>query len=88
MDPTIQVNIREYILMNFMIKLLLQIVLHKKKMLEYRIGCLGPQRGRLPWDTQQMTNDGRSFALPITVKNLFRKVPAVHNSCFQLQVYL
>ena len=37
-------------------------------MLEWKIGCLGPQRGRLPWATQQMTNDGRSFALPITVK--------------------
>ena len=41
---------------------------------------------RLPWATQQMTNDGRSLALPITVKNLFRKVSEVHNSCFQLQV--
>ena len=40
-------------------------------MLECKIGCLGPQRGRLPWATQEMTNDGRSFALPITVKNMF-----------------
>ena len=56
-------------------------------MLECKIECLEPQRGRLPWATQQMTNDGRSFALPITVsKNLFRKVSIVHNSCFQLQV--
>ena len=37
-------------------------------MLECKIGCLGPQRGRLLWATQQMTNDGQSFALPITVK--------------------
>ena len=37
-------------------------------MLECKIRCLGPQRGRLPWTTQQMTNDGWSFALPITVK--------------------
>ena len=40
-----------------------------KNMLECKIGCLGPQRGLLlPWATQQMTNNGRSFALPITVK--------------------
>ena len=39
-----------------------------KNMLECKIGCLGPQRGRLPWATQQMTNDGRSFVLPITIK--------------------
>ena len=37
-------------------------------MLECKIGCLGPQSGRLPCATQQMTNDGRSFALPITGK--------------------
>ena len=68
MDPTIQVNIREYILMNFTIKYLLQVILHKKNMLQRKIGCLGPQCGRLPWATEQMTNDGRSFALSITVK--------------------
>ena len=28
-------------------------------MLDGKIGCLGPQCGRLPWATQQMTNDGR-----------------------------
>ena len=56
-------------------------------MLECKFGCLGPQRGRLPWATQQMTNDGRSFALPITVKKIcFCKVSVVHNSSFQLQV--
>ena len=32
-----------------------------------------PQRGRLPWATQQMTNDGRSFALPITLKKSVSK---------------
>ena len=37
-------------------------------MLECKIGCLGLQRGRLPWATEQMTNDSRIFALPITVK--------------------
>ena len=37
-------------------------------MFECKIGCLGPQRGRLPWATEQMTIDGQSFALPITVK--------------------
>ena len=37
-------------------------------MLECKIECLGSQRGRLPWATQQMMNDGRSFALPIIVK--------------------
>ena len=37
-------------------------------MLECKIGYLGSQRGRLPRATQQMTNDGRSFALLITVK--------------------
>ena len=42
-------------------------------MLEWKIGCLGPQRGRLRWATQQMTNDGRSFALPITVKKSVSK---------------
>ena len=42
-------------------------------MLECKIGCLGPQRGRLPWATQQMTNDGRSFASPITVKKFVSK---------------
>ena len=42
-------------------------------MLECKIGCLRPQRGRLPWATQQMTNDGRSFALPITVKKSVSK---------------
>ena len=42
-------------------------------MLESETGCLGPERGRLPWATQQMTNDGRSFALPITVKKSVSK---------------
>ena len=42
-------------------------------MLECEIGCLGPQRGRLPWATQEMTNDGQSFALPITVKKSISK---------------
>ena len=42
-------------------------------MLECKIGCLGPQRGQLPWATQQMTNDDRSFALPITVKKSVSK---------------
>ena len=34
-------------------------------MVECKIGCLGPQRGRLPWVTKQMTNKSRSFALSI-----------------------
>ena len=42
-------------------------------MLECKIGCLEPQCGRLPWATQQITNDGRSFALPITVKQFAPK---------------
>ena len=42
-------------------------------MLECKIGCLGLQRVRLPWSTQQMTNDGRSFALPITFKKSVSK---------------
>ena len=42
-------------------------------MLECKIGCLGPQRDRLPWATQQMTNDGLNFALPITVKKSVSK---------------
>ena len=42
-------------------------------MLECEIGCLGPRRGRLPWATQQMTIDGRSFALPIIVKKSVSK---------------
>ena len=42
-------------------------------MLECKIGCIGPQRGRLPWATQQMTNDGWNFALPITVKKSVSK---------------
>ena len=37
------------------------------------IGCLGPQRGRLPCATQQMTNDRQSFALPITIKKSVSK---------------
>ena len=45
-------------------------------MLECKIGCLGPQRDRLPWATRQMTNDGPGVALPITVKNLIRKALA------------
>ena len=56
-------------------------------MLERKIGCFGPQRGWPPWATRQMTNDDRSFTLPIIVsKNLFRQVFVVPNSCFQLQV--
>ena len=43
-------------------------------MLECKIGCLGPQHDRLPWATQQMTNDYRSFALPITDKKSVLKV--------------
>ena len=42
-------------------------------MVECKIGRLGPQRGRLPWATQQMTNGGRRFALPITVKKSVSK---------------
>ena len=42
-------------------------------MLECKIGCLRPLRGRLPWATRQMTNDDRSFALPITVKKSISK---------------
>ena len=42
-------------------------------MLECKIGCLGPQRGQLPWTTQHMTNEGQSFALPITVKKSVSK---------------
>ena len=42
-------------------------------MLECKIGCLGPQRGQLPSTTQQMTNNGRSFALPITVRKSVSK---------------
>ena len=41
-------------------------------MLGCKIGYIGTQRGRL-WATQQMTNDGRSFALPITVKKSVSK---------------
>ena len=59
-------------------------------MLECKIRCLGPQRGQLPWATQQMT-----IVIRMTVgvlrcrllsKNLFRKVSVVHNFCIQLQV--
>ena len=60
--------------MNFTIKKLLQIILHRKNILECKIGCLGPQRGQLLWATQQMTNDSLSFALPITVKKSVSKV--------------
>ena len=44
-------------------------------MLECKIGSLGSSlgRGRLLWATQQMSNDGRSFALPITVKKSVSK---------------
>ena len=42
-------------------------------MLECKIGCLGPQRGRLPWAIQKIMNDGQSFALPITVKKSVTK---------------
>ena len=56
-------------------------------MLECNIECLGPHRGRLVRATQQMMNDGRNFAMLITVsENLFLKVSVVHNFCFQLQV--
>ena len=44
-----------------------------KKSVRVKIGCLGLQRGRLPWAAQQMTNDGGSFALPITVKKSVSK---------------
>ena len=43
-------------------------------MLECKIGRLGPQRGWLPWATQQMTNDGRSLAVPITADYFFAKL--------------
>ena len=42
-------------------------------MLECKIGCLGPHCGRLPWATQQMTNDGQSLESPITVKKYVSK---------------
>ena len=42
-------------------------------MLECKIGCLGPQRGRLLWATQQIMNDERSFALLITVEKSVSK---------------
>ena len=42
MEPTIQVNIREYILMNFTIKSLLQIILHEKYIIV---------QNRVPWVT-------------------------------------
>ena len=42
-------------------------------MLECKIENLGPQRGWLPWATQQMTNDGQNFALRITVKKSLLK---------------
>ena len=32
-------------------------------MLKWKIGCLGPQRSRLPWATQQITNDRRTFCV-------------------------
>ena len=52
-------------------------------MLECKVGRLWPQRGRLPWASQQMTNDGQSFALPITVKKSVSKgFCIVRNSCF------
>ena len=44
-----------------------------KKYVKVKIECLGPQRGRLPWATQYMTNDGRNFALPITDKKSVSK---------------
>ena len=51
-------------------------------MLECKIGCLGPQRDQRPWAPQQIMNDGRSFALPITVsKNMFRKVSVASVVC-------
>ena len=57
-------------------------------MLECKIECLGPHRGRLPWVTQQMTNDGWSFALPITVEKSVSNgfCSTIYNSCFQFQV--
>ena len=42
-------------------------------MLECKIGCLGPQRGRLPWATQQM-NDGRNFASSIFFNKPNKKI--------------
>ena len=39
----------------------MQIILHNKICTKY-------VQNRVPWATQQITNDGRSFALPITVK--------------------
>ena len=42
----------------------------KKYILECKIGCLGPQRGRLPWASQQMTNYGRSFALRVNCQKI------------------
>ena len=42
-------------------------------MLKCNIGCLGPQHDRLPWAIQRMSNDGQSFALPITVKKSILK---------------
>ena len=38
-----------------------------------RVQTRMPRRGRLPWATQQMTNNDRSFALPITVKEFVSK---------------
>ena len=57
-------------------------------MLECKIGCLGPQRGRLRWATQQIMNDGWSFACRLMSKNLSRKFSVVYDSCFELQVSL
>ena len=63
MDPTIQVNIKEYILMNFTIILQMQIILHKKIFSTTWSASLG-----------YSTNDEwRSFVLPITVKKSVSK---------------
>ena len=37
-----------------------------KNMLEYKIGCLGSQRGRLPWTTRQMTVGDLRFQLEVS----------------------
>ena len=54
-------------------------------MLECKFGCLGPQRGSLPWATQQMTNDGRCFAVLITVKKSIVIVKLILGMCTDLR---
>ena len=45
-----------------------------KNILECKVGCLGPQRGRLPSVTQQMTNNGRSSRCRLLCqKNCFER---------------